>query len=106
MAIRRALQATSTKRIAYMANTSSAKKSARQTVRRTEVNKARTSRLKTEVRRVEEAVAAGNKESAVAALKSAQPVLMRAAQKGVLHKKAASRTVSRLAARIKAMGAS
>jgi small subunit ribosomal protein S20 len=86
-----------------MANTKSAKKAARQAVARTEVNKARTSRARTAVRSVEEAIAAGKKEDAVNALKVAAPVLARNAQKGVLHKKTASRKVSRLSARVKAM---
>ncbi len=86
-----------------MANTSSAKKAARQTVRRTEVNKARRSRMRTEVRKVEEAIASGEKSAAAAALKVAEPVLARTAQKGVMHKNTASRKVSRLAARVKAM---
>lgn len=86
-----------------MANTKSAKKAARQAVRRTEVNKARRSRLKTEVRRVEEAIASGDKAAALAAMKSAEPLLARTAQKGVMAKKTASRKVSRLTVRVKAM---
>ncbi|MGE3064217.1 MAG: 30S ribosomal protein S20 [Hyphomicrobiaceae bacterium] len=88
-----------------MANTKSAKKAARKMVRRTEINKARKTRLKGEVRKVEEAIAAGDQSAARNALKAAQPVLMRTAQKGVLHKRTASRKVSRLAARVKAMSA-
>jgi len=88
-----------------MANTSSAKKAARKTIRRTEVNKARHSRLKTTVRGVEEAIASGNKAAAEAALKVAEPVLMRTAQKGVVHKRSASRKVSRLTARVRGMTA-
>jgi len=84
-----------------MANTSSAKKAARQALRRTEINKARKSRLRTFVRKVEEAIELGNAAAAQAALKEAQPELMRAAQKGVLHKRTASNKVSRLAARVK-----
>jgi small subunit ribosomal protein S20 len=87
----------------FMANTKSAKKAARQMVSRTEINKNRRSAVKTEVRRVEEAIASGNKEAAVSALQSAQPSLVRTAQKGVMHPKTASRKVSRLAQRIKAM---
>jgi small subunit ribosomal protein S20 len=87
-----------------MANTKSAKKAARQMVRRTEVNKNRRSAVKTEVRKVEEAIASGDKKAAAEALKSAQPSLVRTAQKGVLHRKTAARKVSRLAQRIKAMG--
>jgi len=88
-----------------MANTKSAKKAARQTVRRTAVNKARRTRLRSSVRAVEEAIASGNKEAAAAALKEAEPALARNAQKGVVHRKTASRKVSRLAKRIGAMGA-
>ncbi len=86
-----------------MANTSSAKKAARQMVRRTEVNKARDSRLKTDLRKLEDAVKTGNKAVAAAALKNVEPVLVRTAQKGRIHKKTASRKVSRLTARINAM---
>ena len=86
-----------------MANTPSAKKAARKIARRAAVNRNRRSRMRTEVRKVEEAIASGNAEAAVAALKQAQPELMRAAQKGVLHKNAASRKVSRLSKRVKAI---
>jgi len=86
-----------------MANTKSAKKAARQAIRRTEVNKARTSRARTAVRSVEDAIKAGDKDAAAAALRTASPVLARTAQKGVLHKKTASRKISRLTARVKAM---
>ncbi len=88
-----------------MANTSSAKKAARQMIRRTEVNKGRRTRVKTEVRTVEEAIASGDRAKAQAALAAAEPILVRTAQKGVMHKKTASRKVSRLAQRVKAMGA-
>jgi small subunit ribosomal protein S20 len=88
-----------------MANTSSAQKAARQMIRRTETNKARRSRVKTDVRAVEEAIKAGDKQKAEAALKAAEPVLVRTAQKGMMHKKTASRKVSRLAKRVKAMSA-
>jgi small subunit ribosomal protein S20 len=86
-----------------MANTSSAKKAARKSVRRTEINKARRTRLKSEVRKVEEAIAAGDRSAAEAALASAEPVLARTAQKGIIHQRTASRKVSRLAARVRAM---
>jgi small subunit ribosomal protein S20 len=86
-----------------MANTKSAKKAARQAIRRTEVNKARTTRARTAVRSVEEAIKSGDKEAASKALRAAGPVLARTAQKGVLHKKTASRKVSRLTARVKGM---
>lgn len=88
-----------------MANTSSAKKSVRKAIRRTEINKARHSHLKTTVRSVEEAIASGNKTAAEAALRVAEPTLMRTAQKGVVHKRAASRKVSRLTARVRGMAA-
>jgi small subunit ribosomal protein S20 len=87
-----------------MANTKSAKKAARQTVRRTEVNKGRRTRLRSSVRKVEEAIAAGNKDAAAAALKEAEPVIARNAQKGIVHRKTASRKISRLAKRVGAMG--
>jgi small subunit ribosomal protein S20 len=88
-----------------MANTSSAKKAARKIERRAVSNRSRISRMRTSVRKVEEAIASGDKAAAAAALKAAQPELMRAASKGVVHKNTASRKVSRLAARVKALGA-
>ena len=88
-----------------MANTTSAKKAARKAVRRTEINKSRRSLLTTEVRKVEEAIASGDQSAALAALKVAEPVLVRTAQKGVLHKRTASRKVSRLTIRVQAMTA-
>ena len=86
-----------------MANNPGAKKAARKIARRTEVNKARRSRMRTFLRKVEEAIASGDKASAAEALKAAQPEIMRAAQKGVVHKNTASRKVSRLAHRIGAL---
>jgi small subunit ribosomal protein S20 len=88
-----------------MANTKSAKKATRKIARRTEVNRSRISRLRTFLRKVEEALAAGNKTEAGEALKAAQPELMRAASRGVIHRNTASRKISRLAARVKATGA-
>ena len=88
-----------------MANTPSAKKATRKIARRAVVNRNRRSRMRTEVRKVEEAIASGNAAAAVEALRLAQPELMRAAQKGVLHKNTASRKVGRLAARVKALSA-
>ncbi|TAM96389.1 MAG: 30S ribosomal protein S20 [Rhizobiaceae bacterium] len=88
-----------------MANTSSAKKATRKIERRTAVNRVRRSRVRSFVRKVEEALEAGNKAAAEAALKSAQPELMRAATKGIVHKNTASRKVSRLAKRVKALSA-
>jgi small subunit ribosomal protein S20 len=88
-----------------MANTKSAKKAARKITRRTIVNKSRRSRVRNYVRRVEEAIAAGDRNRALAVMKEAEPQIMRAAQKGVLHKNTASRKVSRLVARIAKLGA-
>ena len=88
-----------------MANTASARKRIRQNERRAERNKARTSRMRTFIKKVETAVASGNKEAATAALREAQPELQRAAGKGVVHKKTASRKISRLSARVKALSA-
>ena len=88
-----------------MANTKSAKKATRKIARRTTINKARRTRVRTYVRKVEEAIAAGDRNRALAVMKEAEPQLMRAAQKGVLHKNTASRKVSRLAARIAKLGA-
>lgn len=87
-----------------MANTTSAKKATRKITRRTRINKARRSRVRGVVRKVEEAIASGNQGLAVAAMKEAEPALMRAAQKGVVHKNAASRKVSRLTRRIAKLG--
>ena len=86
-----------------MANTKSAKKAQRQATRRTAVNKSRRSAMRSTVRKVEEAIASGDKTAAVAALKVAEPSLVRTAQKGVLHPRTASRKVSRLTQRVKAM---
>lgn len=88
-----------------MANTPSAKKAIRKIAARTDVNKNRRTRMRSFIRKVEEAIASGSKEAAVAALGAAQPEIMRAAQKGVVHKNTASRKVSRLAQRIKAIAA-
>jgi len=87
-----------------MANTKSAKKATRKIMRQTEINKGRRSRLRNSLRKVEEAIAAGNRDTALAAMREAEPVLMRAARKGVLHKHAASRKVSRLSHRIAQLG--
>jgi len=87
-----------------MANTSSARKAARKIARRTEINKGRRSMLRSCVRKVEEAIAAGDRGQALAALKEAEPVIMRSAQKGVVHHNAASRKVSRLAHRVAKLG--
>ena len=86
-----------------MANTSSAKKATRKIARRTTVNTARVSRVRTYVRKVDEAIASGDKTAATAALKAAEPELMRAVSKGVLHKNTAARKMSRLSSRVKAI---
>jgi small subunit ribosomal protein S20 len=87
-----------------MPNTSSAKKRVRQNVRRTAANKNRKSRVRSAVRKVEEAIAAGDKAAAAAALRAAEPELMRAAGKDVIHRRTASRKVSRLAKGLKKLG--
>jgi small subunit ribosomal protein S20 len=86
-----------------MANTTSAKKATRKIARRTEINRARVSRVRTFLRKVEEAIASGDKKAAAEAFQAAQPELMRAAGHGVLHRNTASRKISRLAARVKAI---
>ncbi|WP_099865873.1 30S ribosomal protein S20 [Pararhizobium haloflavum] len=88
-----------------MANTASAKKATRKIASRTLINKSRRSRVRNFVRKVEEAIASGDQNAAKDALQAAQPELMRAATKGVLHRNTASRKVSRLAARVKSLGA-
>ncbi len=88
-----------------MANTRSAKKAVRKISRRTGVNKSRRGQMRTFVRRVEDAISAGDQGAANEALKQAQPYLMKAAQQNLLPKNTVSRRVSRLSARIKAMGA-
>jgi len=87
-----------------MANTSSAQKATRKIARRTEINKGRRSQMRNYIRKVEEAIAAGDRSQALAALKEAEPVIMRSAQKGVAHGNAASRKVSRLTHRVSQLG--
>ena len=87
-----------------MANTTSARKATRKIARRTAINKARRSVLRNSMRKVEEAIASGDRNAAAAALKAAEPVIMRSAQKGVVHKNTASRKVSRLAHRVTKLG--
>ena len=87
-----------------MANSPQSKKRARQNLRRYAVNKARRSRIRTFLRKVEEAISSGDRDAAAAALRAAQPELMRGVTKGVLHKKTAARKMSRLSARVKALG--
>ncbi|MFN3512309.1 MAG: 30S ribosomal protein S20 [Phenylobacterium sp.] len=88
-----------------MANTPGAKKAVRKIARRTEVNKARRSRVRTYLRKFEEAIAAGDAGAAKTAFVEAQSELMRAVSKGVVHKNTGSRKVSRLAARLKKLAA-
>ncbi|NDV86381.1 30S ribosomal protein S20 [Aurantimonas aggregata] len=86
-----------------MANTPSAKKATRKIARRTAVNTARRSRVRTFLRKVEEALAAGDKAAATAAFKVAEPEMMRATSKGIFHKNTASRKISRLSHRVKGL---
>jgi small subunit ribosomal protein S20 len=83
-----------------MANTKSAKKATRQIARRTVINKARRTRVRSAVRKIEEAIASGDRAAAVAAMAEAEPALIRAAKHGIVHRNAARRKVSRLAHRI------
>jgi small subunit ribosomal protein S20 len=86
-----------------MPNIASAKKRVRQTERRTAINRDRRSRIRSSIKAVEETIASGDKDAAQAALKSAQPEIMRGVTKGILHKNTASRKISRLSARVKAL---
>jgi small subunit ribosomal protein S20 len=86
-----------------MANTPSAKKAVRKIESRTAINRSRRSQMRTYVRKVEEALSAGDAAAAAAALKTAEPILMRAAQKGIVHKNSAARKVSRLTTRVKSL---
>lgn len=88
-----------------MANTKSAKKCIRKMERQTAVNKNRRSRMRTFVRQVEEAIEGGDQAVARDALKVAEPLIMRSAQQGIMHRNSASRKVSRLSKRIKALSA-
>ncbi|HEX4299088.1 MAG TPA: 30S ribosomal protein S20 [Devosia sp.] len=88
-----------------MANSPSAKKSARKIVARAEVNKSRRSRMRTFIRKVEEAIAGGKHDEAMAALKAAEPEIARSASKGIVHANVAARKVSRLNHRVKALKA-
>lgn len=87
-----------------MANSPQARKRARQNENRFAINKARRSRIRTFLRKVEEAIASGDKDAATAALRALQPELMRGVTKGVYHKNTASRKMSRLSARVKVLG--
>jgi small subunit ribosomal protein S20 len=86
-----------------MPNTNSARKTTRKITRRTAINKARRSLLRTVMRKVEEAITAGDRSSALAALKEAEPVIVRSAQRGVIHRNTASRKISRLTHRVSAI---
>jgi small subunit ribosomal protein S20 len=86
-----------------MANTPSAKKAVHKIARRTQVNRSRRSQMRTYVRKVEEAIAAGDSNRAAEALRAVQPLIMRAAQKGILHANTAARKVSRLSRRVNAL---
>ena len=86
-----------------MANTPQSKKLARQSERRADVNKSRRSRIRTFLRKVEEAIESGDRDAASAALRAAQPELMRGVTKGIFHKNTAARKMSRLSARVKAI---
>lgn len=88
-----------------MANHASAKKRIRTNARRNDVNTARKSRIRTFLKKVEVAIASGDAKAAQEAYKNAQPELMRGVSKGILVKNTASRKMSRLVARIKALGA-
>ena len=87
-----------------MANTKSARKASRVIARRTEVNKARRAVLRNSVRKVEEAIASGDRNKALEAMKNAEPALMRAARLGQVHRNTASRKVSRLTRQIAKLG--
>ena len=88
-----------------MANTPSAKKATRKIAARTEVNKSRRSRMRTFIRKVEEAITSGDHAAAMSSLKAAEPEIVRASQKGIVHANVAARKVSRLNHRIKALSA-
>jgi small subunit ribosomal protein S20 len=87
-----------------MANTPQSKKRARQNERRFQVNKARRSRVRTFLRKLEEAIESGDKDAASSALRAAQPELMRGVTKGIFHKNTVARKMSRLSARVKSLG--
>ena len=86
-----------------MANTPSAKKRIRNTLRKTDINKSRRSRIKTFVKKVEDAIETKDVKSAMDSLKAAQPEIMRGVTKGIFHKNTASRKISRLSSRIKSI---
>ncbi|NKB51677.1 MAG: 30S ribosomal protein S20 [Rhizobiaceae bacterium] len=86
-----------------MANTTSAKKATRKIARKTAVNKSRRTHMRGQLRKMEEAIEAGDKDAAQSQLKLVQPVVMKSASKGIIHKNTAARKISRLSARVKAL---
>lgn len=88
-----------------MANTTSAKKATRKIARKTEINKSRRTYMRGQLRKMEEAIQTGDKSVAQEQLKQVQPVVMKSASKGIIHKNAAARKISRLSARVKALNA-
>ena len=88
-----------------MANTTSAKKATRKIARKTAINKSRRTHMRGQLRKMEEAIQAGDKDAAQNQLKLVQPVVMKSASKGIIHKNTAARKISRLSARVKALGA-
>ncbi|MDD9911186.1 MAG: 30S ribosomal protein S20 [Ahrensia sp.] len=87
-----------------MANTTSAKKATRKIARKTAINKSRRTNMRTHLRKMEEVIAAGDQSAAMEQLKAVQPVIMKSASKGIIHKNTAARKMSRLSARVKALG--
>lgn len=88
-----------------MANTASAKKAVRKIERRTKVNRARRSKMRTQIRKAEEAIVAGEAANAAAVVRETESTIMKAAQKGILHKNTAARKIARLAAKVRHLGA-
>ena len=88
-----------------MANTSSAKKATRKIARKTAINKSRRTNMRSNLRTLEEAIAAGDKKAAEAVFKTVQPIVMKSASKGIIHKNTSTRKISRLSARVKALSA-
>ena len=86
-----------------MANTPSAKKATRKIARKTAVNKSRRTYMRGQLRKMEEAIASGDQAVAQEQLRAVQPVIMKSASKGIIHKNTAARKMSRLSARVKAL---
>lgn len=91
------------RRETFMANTTSAKKATRKIARKTAINKIRRTVMRGNLRKMEEAIAAGDKSAAQEQLRLVQPVVMKSASKGIIHKNTAARKISRLSARVKAL---